>query len=283
MSITSQEFDFVRRLISTSSGITLEDGKEYLVDMRLASVARQFEISSVSDLIARMQSPSETRLHRPVVDAMTTNETSFFRDLHPFDAVRTDLLPEMMKLRAAERKLTIWCGASSTGQEPFTLAMLIREHFPELARWKVEIVATDISGAVLAKAREGIFSQLEVNRGLPATYLIKYFQTGAKGWRLKDDILKMVDFRYLNLIEKWPEMPSCDLVFMRNVMIYFKIEIKKAILRKIANVMRSDGYLLLGGSETTLNLDDAYQRVPVGKTICYRLGKAAGSAAPKKV
>lgn len=227
MTITAQEFDFVRRLVATTSGITLEDGKEYLVDMRLASVARQFQIPSVSELIARMQNPSEAALKRPVVDAMTTNETSFFRDLHPFDALRTNLLPELMKARAAERKLTIWCGASSTGQEPYTIAMLIREHFPELTRWKLDIIATDISEAVLAKAREGRFSQLEINRGLPAAYLLKYFQTDTKGWLLKDEIRKMVDFRYLNLIENWPPMTPFDLVFMRNVMIYFNLEMKK--------------------------------------------------------
>ncbi len=282
MSITTQEFDFVRQFVATHAGICLENGKEYLVDMRLAPVARLCKFSSVTELIAGLRNRSDPALNRLVIDAMTTNETSFFRDLHPFEVLRLQVIPEMMKLRGAERRLAIWCGASSTGQEPYTIAMLIREHFPDLTRWKLDFIATDISEGVLAKAREGLFNQVEINRGLPASYVVKYFKTDPKGWRLNDDVRKMVDFRYLNLIQTWPQMPSFDVVFMRNVMIYFDVATKKTILRKIAQTMRRDGYLFLGGSETTLNLDDSYERVPLGKTVGYRVGKNVGAAPVKK-
>jgi chemotaxis protein methyltransferase CheR len=211
-----------------------------------------------------------------VVEAMTTNETTFFRDVYPFDALRDQLIPELMQRRAAQRQLVIWSGACSTGQEPYTIAMLLREHFPALTAWQVRILATDLSSEVLDRAKTGRYSQAEVNRGLPATFLVKYFRKHGVEWQIVDEIRRMVEFSELNLNEAWSRVPPCDLVFMRNVLIYFDVETKRTILGKLRRVIRPDGYHFLGGAETTMNLDDMYQRIAFGKTGYYRLGSQEG-------
>ena len=187
MVISSEDFGFVRRVVREDAGISLEDGKEYLVEMRLTSLARKLGIGSAKDLISRLRTETKPVIRRRITEAMTTNESSFFRDAHPFEALKVHLLPELIKKRSAERKISIWCAASSSGQEPYSIAMLIREHFPELATWQVKIIATDISDAVLAQAREGRYSQLEVNRGLPATMLVRHFRPDKSEWVLKDE------------------------------------------------------------------------------------------------
>ena len=202
---------------------------------------------------------------------MVTTETTFFRDLHPFEALRKSLIPELIRKRQNERCLNIWCAACSTGQEPYSVALLIREHLPELRGWKVNILATDLSRNVLARARQGLYTQLEVNRGLPAALLVKHFRQHGTSWQLHDDLLAMVDFQELNLVSAWPPLPRMDIVFLRNVMIYFDVETKKGILGRIAKVLQSDGYLLLGGAETTFNLNDSYRRLEQFKTGFYQL------------
>jgi chemotaxis protein methyltransferase CheR len=195
---------------------------------------------------------------------MTTNETSFFRDHHLFDALRRSILPDLIQKREGERKLDIWCAASSSGQEPYTIAMVLREYFPELCEWTVGLVATDISTEMLNRARTGRFDQLEVNRGLPAPMLVKYFLQHGSEWQLKDEVRQMVEFRPLNLVKAWPGMPPVDLVFLRNVMLYFDVESRRQILGRIRQLLQPDGYLFLGATETTLNTDDAFERVAVG-------------------
>lgn len=275
MVISSEDFGFVRRVVREDAGISLEDGKEYLVEMRLTSLARKLGIGSAKDLISRLRTETKPVIRRRITEAMTTNESSFFRDAHPFEALKVHLLPELIKKRSAERKISIWCAASSSGQEPYSIAMLIREHFPELATWQVKIIATDISDAVLAQAREGRYSQLEVNRGLPATMLVRHFRPDKSEWVLKDDVRKMVSFQNLNLISPLPVLPQFDMVFIRNVLIYFTLATKQEILQKIAKVLRPDGYLFLGSTETTLNLDVPYERIPVAKTVYFRPAKPA--------
>jgi len=207
------------------------------------------------------------------VEAMTTNETSFFRDFHPFEGLKKFVLPDLIARRAAERELTVWCAASSSGQEPYSLAMLIRENLPQLVSWRIRILATDLSSDVLARAREGRYSQLEVNRGLPASLLVKYFEKRGCDWYLRDDIRNMVDFQIVNLASAWPFLPPMDIVMLRNVLIYFGVETKKDILAKVRRVLRPDGYLFLGGSETTFSIDDSFERVQLERATCYRVRK----------
>src|SRR5262249_53053714 len=201
-------------------------------------------------------------------------ETSFFRDIHPFDALRKTVIPDLVRARQSTRRLNIWCAASASGQEPYTVALLLKEYFPELKDWTVAIIATDISREMLRRSKEGRYSQVEVNRGLPINLLLKYFRQEGAFWQLRDDVRSMVDFQPLNLAAPWPQMPAMDLVLLRNVMIYFEVETKKSILRRVARVLRLDGYLVLGGAETTFALDDSYSRIDNLKAGFYQL--AAG-------
>jgi chemotaxis protein methyltransferase CheR len=269
--LNSAEFDYICKLVHTRSAIVLEAGKEYLVESRLLPVARSEGCASLQDLVTRLRTQSGNGLQQKVIEAMTTNETSFFRDLHPFEVLKKALLPELMAKREKERELTFWCGASSSGQEPYTIAILLREHFHTLANWSFRILATDLSTEMVERARRGRYSQLEINRGMPAPLLVKYFQRHGVEWQLKDEVRKMVEFRPMNLVDAWTSMPEMDVIFMRNVLIYFDVPTKKAILGKIRRILRPDGYLFLGAAETTLNLDEGFERVQFDKAGCYRL------------
>jgi chemotaxis protein methyltransferase CheR len=269
--MTPEDFQYVCRLVRDRSGLALDAGKEYLVDARLTPLARQCAIESVSELVARLRGGSEELAAR-VVEAMATTETSFFRDVHPFETLRSTVLPELSRRRSGERRLNVWFAASSTGQEPYSFAMLVREHFPELIGWKLSLLATDLCAEVLARARAGRYSQLEVNRGMPAALLVKYFRQHGATWELREDVRGMVEFRELNLIRPWPVLPRMDLIFLKNVMIYFDAPTKKSILGRVARVLQSDGYLLLGAAETTLNLDGAFRRAEHLKGGFYELG-----------
>ncbi len=270
MSLQVQDFDFVRKLVRERSGIVLDESKGYLVESRLAPVCRTLGYKSIGELVAAVRGRAFSREHKAIVEAMTTNETSFFRDLHPFETLQRHILPDLIERRSSVRKLNIWCAACSSGQEPYSLAMLIREQFPRLASWKVNILATDISTETLERARAGLYSQVEINRGLPAPLLVKYFEQDGLAWRLKQDLRSMVEFRELNLTAALPPMPAMDLVLIRNVLIYFDLETKKGVLAKIGRVLDKDGYLLLGGAETTINVDVSFARRAFGKTVCYR-------------
>jgi len=263
-------FQYITRLVAEGSAIVLEPNKMYLVESRLTPVAKQHGFDSIAALAMALRQRPHNGLHQHVIEAMTTNETSFFRDIHPFDALKKELLPQLISRRGALKRLTIWCGACSTGQEPYTIAMILRENFPQIRDWQVRIIATDLSTQVLTKAKQGVYNQAEVNRGLPAPLLVKYFQKQGLHWQVKDDLRKMIEFRELNLIGNWPPLGSLDVVFLRNVLIYFAPETKKEILSKIRRLLTSDGYLFLGGGETTMNLDDAYKRLNVDKTVVYQ-------------
>jgi chemotaxis protein methyltransferase CheR len=268
------DFDYIRRLVRERSSIVLESNKAYLAESRLIPLAKREGMRSLNELVARLRGEKFGGLHRKVVEAMTTNETSFFRDIHPFEALKKPILPELITRRASERKLNIWCAACSTGQEPYTIAMLLRESFPQLGGYSVRIVATDLSTEVLDRAREGVYSQIEVNRGLPAALLVKYFKKQGLHWKIADDLRRMVEFRELNLAESWALLGSMDIIFLRNVLIYFDVSTKQGILAKVRTSLRPDGYLFLGAAETTINLDDAFQRVQLDKSGCYRLARA---------
>ncbi len=269
--INASDFDYIRDLVRREAAIVLEPGKEYLAENRLHPVARQAGLDSVGDLVRQLRVGSG-ELQGKVIDALTTNETSFFRDAHPWDALRDDLLPQLIERRAAKRTLTIWCAASSSGQEPYTLAILLKEHFgAALDGWIVRILATDISPTMIERARTGTYSQLEVNRGLPAPLLVKHFSRTGMQWQLNDDVRSMVEFRLMNLdvAADYDRLPMCDLVLIRNVLIYFDVPTKRDILTRCRDHLRPDGYLFLGSSETTLNVVEGFERVQSGKTICY--------------
>lgn len=269
MAITPAEFEIVRALVRAEAGIVLHAGKEYLVEARLSPLARREQLPSTAALIARLRGP-RGRIHTRVVESMTTNETMFFRDVEPFEVLRRDVLPGLMAARQATRRLHIWCGAASTGQEPYSIAMTLLD-VPALAGWTIDILATDISTDVLARARVGRYSQLEVNRGLPATHLARHFEKDGADWQISAEVRAMVRFDYLNLIQPLPPLPAPDVVFLRNVLIYFDPTDKPTILNRIHRCMRPDGLLFLGAAETTRNLDDRFERLAYSRTSCYRI------------
>jgi len=275
MTTSAESFQYVCDLVRRRAAIVVEPGKEYLVDSRLAPIAKREGLESIDALVKKLRADDRGPLAGQVIEAMTTNETSFFRDIHPFEILRTKLLPEIIKARAATRTLRIWCAAASTGQEPYSIAMTIRHHFPELASWSVQITATDLNVAVLERARTGIYRQLEVNRGLPAAMLIKYFDRVDADWRIKAELRQMITFQELNLLDRWPLTSAPDIVFMRNILIYFDVETKRAILKRVRTTMRADGFLVLGGAETTINLDDQFVSLRAGTASLVYQAKAA--------
>lgn len=270
MNLSLTDFDYVRALVHKRSAIVLDTEKLYLAETRLHALARREGYATLESLVSEVRGERDGVLGRMVVEAMTTNETSFFRDMQPFDAMRTTLLPEMIRQRQNERTLKIWSAACSTGQEPYSIAMLLRENFPQIAGWDVQILASDLSTEVLDRARAGRYSQLDVNRGLPARSLVKFFTKQGNDWVIKDEIRKAVEFRAINLIGDWPILPEFDIVFLRNVLIYFDVPTKRQVLQRVRRLMKPWSALLLGGAETTLNIDDDYERVQLDKTACYR-------------
>jgi chemotaxis protein methyltransferase CheR len=277
--MTPEEFQFFTNLLEKHAGIVLEPGKEYLVEARLAPVARDHGFHSVSTLLQHLRANVPGRAHWLAIEALTTNETSFFRDEHPFTALREVILPNLLARRASARSLNIWCAAASTGQEPYSLAMLIRDSFPQLLNWNVSFIATDLSEATLARAREGRFNATEIGRGLPAQFRQRYFITDGDSLRVRDEVRRMVAFRLMNLVGPWPNMPELDLVLLRNVLIYFNVETKRNILQKVHRYLRPDGCLLLGAAESTLHIDDSFEVVHLDKTAYYRPRRASANPA----
>jgi chemotaxis protein methyltransferase CheR len=271
--VSFADFDYVRKLVYEQSAIALDDSKEYLIEARLAPVAQREGLPSVTELIRALRLGG-TRLRDDVVAAVATNETTFFRDVHPFDALRDVVIPAVLADNGG-RSVSMWSAAASTGQEAYSMAMLVREHFPNVPR--VTILGTDLSADVIARARSGTFPQLEVNRGLPARLLVKHFKRDGVRWQLSDDIRRMVTFRQVNLARPFGDVPAMDIVFLRNVLIYFDLPTKTQVLLRVAQVLRPGGYLFLGGSETTYGINDSFQRVVTGKAVFYRLGEGKGS------
>lgn len=271
--LSPNDLDYVRDLVRIRSAIVLESEKAYLVQSRLEPLARREGLASLAGLIQTLRQTSYGALHIKVVEAMTTNETSFFRDLTPFQMLKEHMLPEMIARKKNTKRLNMWCGASSSGQEPYSIVFTILEHFPELKDWVIQFIATDLSEEMLAKCREGKYSQLEVNRGLPASLLTKYFVKKGMSWQVQEDIRRRIDFKPMNLIGPWLPFPTLDIVFLRNVMIYFDMDTKKHILANIRKNLDPNGYVFLGGSETTLNIDDQFERVAISGTSCYRVKK----------
>ncbi len=271
MPLTPHDSEFLRTMVRQRSGIVLGEDKGYLLESRLVPLAKAIGLPGLEELTARLRVEPSGQLARQVVEAMTTNETFFFRDIHPFECLKKLVLPDLVAKRTAGKRLDLWCAAASTGQEPYTIAMTMRDNFPQLATWTTRFIATDIATEVLKRAKEGRYSQLEVNRGLPAPLLIKNFTKDGLDWKVKDELKRMIEFKELNLLETYAISGQLDVIFIRNVLIYFDVETKKAILGKCRKLLRPDGYLFLGGAETTLNIDDAFVRVDYDKGGCYRL------------
>jgi len=275
MTLTVQEFAFISSLVRREAAIVLEPGKEYLVEARLMPLARQTGAANVSEFVLRAQQRPEPDTQRRIVDALTTNETSFFRDGEPFLAMTGMVLPDLLSRRASARHLRIWSAACSSGQEPYSLAVQLQDALP--AGWTYEILATDISTEMLAKAEAGLYTQLEVNRGLPAASLVRHFERVGAHWRVSTQLRRNVSFRRLNLAAPLPPLPAFDVIFLRNVLIYFDVETKRSVLHRVSGALKPDSWLFLGSAETTIGIDDRFDRVVTGRTSTYRL-RAAASA-----
>jgi chemotaxis protein methyltransferase CheR len=257
--VTPLDYDYLRRLLHERSGLVLAADKQYLVESRLLPVARRAGLGGLAELVQELRSARAEALMVDVVEAMTTNESFFFRDKVPFQHFRDTVIPKLMTARAAQRRIRIWCAASSTGQEPYSLAMSLKEMGGLVAGWRIEILATDLSNEVLEKAKAGIYSQFEVQRGLPITLLVKYFTQIGDTWQIAPDIRAMVQFRPLNLIRDFVHLGVFDVVFCRNVLIYFNQETKTRVLDRLARVVEHDGYLVLGAAETVVGLTESFK------------------------
>ncbi|MDX1963821.1 MAG: protein-glutamate O-methyltransferase CheR [Pirellulales bacterium] len=269
--LSADAISFVCATVRSRAAIELDDTKCYLIEARLTPVARASGYSSIDELIQGIRGKSRPDLEGRLVEAMTTNETSFFRDIHPFEALRKQIVPELLQRNGGTKRLNIWSAACSTGQEIYSVAMYLREHFPVLTQWNVQLLGTDLSEDVLNRAREAKFSQNEVNRGLSAGLLVKYFQREGIHWKLKPELSGMARFSKLNLIESWPAMPRMDIVFLRNVLIYFSPDTKKMILEKVRKIMAPQALLFLGAAETTMGLSNDFERVQFEQSVFYRL------------
>jgi len=260
--VTPSEYEFLRKLLKESSGLDLSADKQYLVESRLVPLARRVGMAGISELVQKAKTGSAETLIGEVVEAMTTNETFFFRDKIPFEHLRDTMLPALLQARAARRALRIWCAASSTGQEPYSIAMLLKEMGAALSGWRIEIVATDMSQGVLEKSRAALFSQFEVQRGLPIQLLVKYFAQVGEMWQLNADVRAMVGHRHLNLLQDFSHLGSFDVIFCRNVLIYFDQDTKIGIFERLARVVEPDGFMVLGAAESVVGISDAFKAHP---------------------
>jgi len=281
--VTPLDYEFLRKLLKERSGLDLSSDKQYLIESRLLPLARKLGLSGITELVQKMTTGLE-ELISEVVEAMTTNETFFFRDKIPFEHLSQTILPALMQTCANRRSLRIWCAASSTGQEPYSIAMCIKG-FTALAGWRVEIVATDLSQAVLEKSKAGIFSQFEVQRGLPIQMLVKHFTQVGELWHLNADIRGMVQHRQLNLLHDFSHLGTFDVIFCRNVLIYFDQETKINVFERLARMLEADGVLVLGAAESVVGICDAFKSYPDRRGL-YRPNPdrvvRTGAAAPPK-
>ena len=257
--MTPLEYDFLRRLLKERSGLVLSADKQYLVESRLLPVARRAGLGGLSELVQRLKGQNADGLIVEVVEAMMTNESFFFRDKIPFEHFRDTILPALLVARSAQKRIRIWCAAASTGQEPYSIAMSLKELASKVAGWRIDIVATDLSTEVLEKAKAGIYSQFEVQRGLPIQMLVKYFGQIGETWQIAPDIRAMVQFRPVNLLSDLSWLGTFDVVFCRNVLIYFDQQTKVNVLERLARTIERDGYLVLGAAETVVGLTDSFK------------------------
>ena len=282
--MTLSDYEFLRKLLKERSGLDLSADKQYLVESRLVPLARRVGLAGIPEVVQKMRSGAEV-LITEVVEAMTTNETFFFRDKIPFDHLRETVLPALLQSRASRRSLRIWSAASSTGQEPYSIAMCLKEAAQALSGWRIEIVATDLSQEVLEKSKAGIYSQFEVQRGLPIQMLLKHFTQMGELWQLNADIRGMVQHRQLNLLQDFSHLGRFDVIFCRNVLIYFDQETKAGIFERLSRVLEPDGMLMLGAAESVVGITDAFRPYPdrrgLYQTNTLRAVRANAGAMPQ--
>ncbi|KWV48978.1 chemotaxis protein CheR [Bradyrhizobium macuxiense] len=280
--MTPPDYEYLRKLLKDHSGLDLSTDKQYLIESRLLPLARKCGLSGIPDLVMKMKGGSSLHIVQ-VVEAMTTNETFFFRDKIPFDHFRDIIMPELVKARAARRSIRIWCAAGSTGQEPYSLAMCLKEMGATLAGWRVEIIATDLSQEVLEKSKAGIYSQFEVQRGLPIQMLIKYFKQSGEFWQINPELRSMVQHRQLNLLHDFSLLGAFDVIFCRNVLIYFDQDTKINVFNRLARSMDADGFLVLGAAETVVGLTDSFKPVAERRGLYRPTGArvSGGGTMPK--
>jgi chemotaxis protein methyltransferase CheR len=282
----TSDYEFLRKLLKERSGLDLSSDKQYLVESRLIPLARRVGLNGIAELVAKIKGGSEA-LTSEVVEAMTTNETFFFRDKVPFDHLRQTILPALLQARASRRSLRIWSAASSSGQEPYSIAMCLKENAAALAGWRVEILATDLSQSVLEKSRAGIFSQFEVQRGLPIQMLVRHFTRVGELWQLNADIRAMVQHRQLNLLQDFSHLGTFDVIFCRNVLIYFDPETKGRIFDRLAKAIEPDGVMVLGAAESVVGITEAFKPYPERRGLyrpnAARAGRTAAAPMLKAV
>ncbi|WP_407157637.1 CheR family methyltransferase [Bradyrhizobium sp. STM 3557] len=272
------DYEFLRKLLREKSGLDLSSDKQYLVESRLLPLARKAGLPGIGELVQKLKDGNSSLIGQ-VVEAMTTNETFFFRDKVPFDHFREAIMPELLKARASRKSVRIWCAAGSTGQEPYSLAMCLKEMGAALSGWRVEIIATDLSQEVLEKSKAGLYSQFEVQRGLPIQLLVKYFKQVGELWQINSDLRAMVQHRRLNLLHDFSQLGTFDVIFCRNVLIYFDQETKINIFGRLAKSMEADGFLVLGAAETVVGLTDVFKPLAERRGL-YRPSGAAPAKPP---
>jgi chemotaxis protein methyltransferase CheR len=255
--MTPAEFEFVAQLLKRRSGLVVGTDKLYLLESRLGPIARKHGLAGLPAIAAKLKAGDEP-LAREVTEAMTTNESFFFRDKTPFDHFEKLMLPAMLKARIGSKRLRIWCAAASTGQEPYSLGMILREKQALLKDWRIEIIGTDLSSEVLTRAKSGVYSQFEVQRGLPVQLMVKYFAKEREQWRIKDEVRSMVEYRQMNLLDSFVGLGGFDIIYCRNVLIYFDEATKRGILERMAQLLPDDGYLLLGAAETVVGITNVF-------------------------
>ncbi|MEZ6016929.1 MAG: protein-glutamate O-methyltransferase CheR [Planctomycetota bacterium] len=268
MTLRPIDFQFLAGFVRDRAGIVLEEGKQYLLEARLAPLIRESGLADIGVLCERLRAPGAVALKARVVEAMTTNETSFFRDSSPFEILKNEVLPDLIDKRAASRKLSIWSAACSSGQEPYSLAIVLRDAFPQLSTWDVQITATDLSEQMVARCKAGVFSDYELSRGMSPVLRDRHFSRQGEAWQAREDLRRLIQARQLNLLQPLPLDFRFDLVLIRNVLIYFDEPTKEAILRRVQNVLAKDGYLMLGTAETPRG--DGFTRSASGRTMLYR-------------
>ncbi|HXH45569.1 MAG TPA: protein-glutamate O-methyltransferase CheR [Bradyrhizobium sp.] len=275
--MTPTEYEYLRKFLKDNSGLDLSADKQYLIESRLLPLARKAGLSGIAELVQKLQGGSR-QLITDVVEAMTTNETFFFRDKVPFDHFRDHIMPEIIKARAGKRSVRIWCAAGSTGQEPYSLAMCLKEMGAALTGWRIEIIATDLSQEVLEKAKAGVYSQFEVQRGLPIQMLVKYFKQTGETWQVNPELRAMIQHRQLNLLHDFAQLGTFDVIFCRNVLIYFDQDTKINIFNRLARQIEPDGFLVLGAAETVVGLTDTFRPIPERRGL-YKPNDARVAAA----
>ena len=273
----AESFEILQTVLKKRSGLVVSPDNAYLLESRLMPVARRWNVKGLDDLVVLLRKDGDERLLTNITDAMVTNETSFFRDSRPFQQFKALVLPSLLERRASEKHIRIWCAASSTGQEPYSLAMILSEERARLQDWRVEILGTDLSTELLEKAQAGLYTQFEVQRGLPITYLVKYFTQIGDKWELSDDIRRMVAFQPFNLLNEPSPLGRFDVVFCRNVLGYFDRTDRGRTLDQVAGLMPADGILYLGGGETVFGITERFAPID-GHRDLYR--PQSGAAQP---